>query len=62
LSTAFAMGATGVMAMPMNVVREMSWSRSGMWSAFIAARATEFSSAMWTPCGQTCVQMPQELQ
>jgi hypothetical protein len=46
----------------MNVVREMSWSRSGMWSAFIAARATEFSSAMWTPCGQTWVQMPHELQ
>ena len=44
---------------PISVVWPISWSRSGMWSAFMTARAWLFSSAIWTPCGQTSVQVPQ---
>jgi hypothetical protein len=59
---ALASGATGVIIMPISVVRVISWSRTGMWSAFITARAWLFSSAIWTPCGQARVQMPQDEQ
>ena len=58
-STALASGATGVIIVPISVVCAISRSRSGMWSAFITARAWLFSSAIWTPCGQTSVHVPQ---
>ena len=40
----------------------INWSRTGMWSAFITARAWPLSSAIFTPCGQASVQAPHELQ
>ncbi len=58
-SAALAIGATGVIIMPISVVRVISWSRTGMWSAFITARAWLFSSAICTPCGQARVHAPQ---
>ena len=61
-NAALATGATGVIAMPIRVVCEINWSRTGMWSAFITARAWPLSSAIFTPCGQASVQAPHELQ
>ena len=55
-----ASGATGVPRRPASVGRAISRSRSGTpRSAFISARAWELISAIFTPCGQTWVQMPQ---
>ena len=55
-----AIGATGAPRRPASVGRAISRSRSGMpRSAFISARAWELISAIFTPCGQTWVQMPQ---
>jgi len=59
---ALAIGATGVIAFPIKVVREINRSRTGMCSAFITARAWEFSSAIFTPWGQDRVQMPHDEQ
>ena len=58
--TALAMGATGVIAWPMSTVWVIIWSRTGTpCSAFMTARAREFSSATLTPCGHTTLQVPQ---
>ena len=56
-------GATGVIALPISVVCEISRSRTGMSpSDFMTARAWELSSAILTPWGHTSVQVPQEEQ
>ncbi len=57
------MGATGVPSFPVRLERAMIRSRSGTpRSAFITARAWALISAIFTPCGQTVVQMPQPEQ
>ena len=62
-SAQFASGATGVPRRPASVGRATIRSRSGTPRvAFRCARACVLISAMWTPCGQTCVQMPQPEQ
>jgi hypothetical protein len=56
----FAIGATGVPRRPASVGRESTRSRSGMPRSFLSsARACELISAIFTPWGQTWVQMPQ---
>ena len=58
-----ASGATGDPRRPARVGRAMSRSRSGTpWSCLSRARAWLLISAIFTPCGHTCVQMPQLLQ
>jgi len=58
--TALAIGATGVIALPIRVVWVIRRSRTGTpCSAFSTARASELSSATLTPCGQTTEQVPQ---
>ena len=63
LSVAFAIGATGVPSRPASVGRAMIRSRSlKPVRSRILARACVLISAMCTPCGQTCVQIPQPEQ
>ena len=58
-----AIGAAGVPARPAQVGRAIIRSRSlNPVFSFSRARACELISAMWTPCGQTCVQIPQPEQ
>ncbi len=55
-----ATGAVGVPRRPVTVGRAIRRSRRGTpCSAFITARAWELISAIFTPWGQTWVQMPQ---
>ena len=56
-SATFAIGANGVMSLPSSSVSGMIRSRSGMWSAFITARAWALISAIFTPCGHVVVQI-----
>ena len=62
-SVQLAIGATGVPARPSQVGRVMIRSRSGMpfWR-FSLSRAWALISAIFTPCGQTCEQIPQPEQ
>ena len=58
-SAQFASGATGVPSRPITVGRAISWLRSGTPRCSQSfARARELISAIFTSCGQTCVQMP----
>ena len=62
-SVQLASGATGVPARPAQVGRAMIRSRSLKPVCSLSrARACELISAMWTPCGQTWVQIPQPEQ
>ena len=55
-----AIGATGAPSRPDSVGRAISRSRSRTpVSSLSRARAWELISAILTPCGHTCVQMPQ---
>ncbi len=55
-----AIGATGAPRRPSSVGRAMSLSRSGTpRRCASSAFAWELISAIFTPCGQTWVQMPQ---
>ena len=59
-SVQFASGATGVPSRPASVGRAMTLSRRATPSrSFRRAFARVLISAIWTPCGQTCVQIPQ---
>ena len=62
-SDRFASGATGVPARPSQVGRVMIRSRSGQpfWRLSLS-RACALISAILTPCGQTCEQIPQPEQ
>ena len=62
-SDQFASGATGVPARPAHVGRaEDAVAQRHAVALLHARRACELISAMCTPCGQTCVQMPQPEQ
>jgi hypothetical protein len=62
-SDQFATGANGVPSRPVSVGRAITRSRSVMPSlARSFARACVLISAMCTPCGHTCVQIPQPEQ
>jgi hypothetical protein len=59
-SVQFAIGAAGVPSRPTTVGRAIICSRSAKPSrSRRRALACVLISAMWTPCGQTWVQMPQ---
>jgi hypothetical protein len=61
--TLLASGATGAPIGPVTPGRARTRSRHGApRSALSWARAREFSSAIFTPCGQTWEQMPQPEQ
>jgi hypothetical protein len=58
-SAQFASGATGVPRRPITVGRAINWLRSGIPRfSQTFARARELISAIFTSCGQTCVQIP----
>ena len=62
-SVQFASGAAGVPSRPASVGRARMRSRTGTpWVSPYLALAWVLISAMCTPCGHTCVQMPQPEQ
>ena len=62
-SAQFAMGATGVIMVPISEVRPMRRSRMGMpWASFMAVRLWWMISVTFTPWGHTSEQVPHEEQ
>ncbi|SIA88101.1 Uncharacterised protein [Mycobacteroides abscessus subsp. abscessus] len=62
-SAQFAMGATGVIMVPIREVRPMRRSRSGMpCASFMAVRRWWMISVTFTPWGHTSEQVPHEEQ